>query len=390
MKILHVNDYAYAGGCEVLMNNTVNWLRQRGLDVEIFTGDEVTDLRKTPWSYIDSRQCRRALARKLESFKPDIVHLHNFYHVLSPGILVTLENWHQRTGGKVIMTAHDYHLICPNSGLQRFSLGNLVPVDLEHVEHWRYLLTSRWDHRSRMHSTLKLLQHVWNYRFLRRHRAIDVIICPSRYIASMMGEFVTTYLPHPAPEIQSNTSVRSTDKLRLVYVGRIEPEKGLHSFLHIVPDSFADEFIIVGDGSAKGRCEAFCRQRGLTGKVQFCGSLPHDKTMEQIEQAHVLVLPSTCPENHPMSLLEALAVGTNILTTNLGGMRETVSSSGIGYLFQHDRPETLVAALNDIRQDFHAGILNSFDVSEYLGQRNREVYLQRLLDLYGISDEEHG
>ena len=65
MKVLHVNDYAWAGGCEVLMNDTVGWLNERGITAEVFTTDEIVNYRRTPLSYIDSHRCRRALRRRV-------------------------------------------------------------------------------------------------------------------------------------------------------------------------------------------------------------------------------------------------------------------------------------------------------------------------------------
>jgi len=152
------------------MDTTSSLLRDRGIDVELFTGDDVPAMRRTPLGYLDSSRARQALATRLESFDPDVVHLHNFYHLLSPGILQTISVRRRRRPLRVVRTAHDYHLVCPNSGLLHVYHGSLRCADVDRLGDATYLLTRRWDDRGRTHSMLKLPQHFWNYRVHRRRK----------------------------------------------------------------------------------------------------------------------------------------------------------------------------------------------------------------------------
>ena len=391
MKVLHVNDYAWAGGCEVLMNDTVGWLNERGITAEVFTSDEVVNHRRTPLSYIDSHRCRRALRRRLKSFEPDVVHLHNFYHELSPGILATLKKWRRARRDKglparVVMTAHDHHLICPNSGMLSYKGRKMRPVPPKHLRHlWRILIT-RWDHRSELHSALKIIQHVWNYRLWRRQRTIDLVICPSRYLQDLLRRFDTMLLPHPTPDVDVKEA-KSTDELRMVFAGRLEPEKGLEVFLRILPDNFAGRLEVIGDGSSLPTCRAICRRYNLEDRVQFLGELTRPETIERIAAAHVLLLPSLCPENYPLSLLEALACSINILVSNFGGAMEIVRTSGVGFTFSPGNRGSLASALRKIRLQFEDHTLNDFDASSFLQQRSRDAYVDGLLYAYELPED---
>ena len=91
-RILHVNDYPpdAGGGAEVVMRRTIELQRRRGLTVHAFTSADLPPFRRTPLAYLHNAAACRGLADKLRSFDPDVVHLHNYYHVLSPGILDTL------------------------------------------------------------------------------------------------------------------------------------------------------------------------------------------------------------------------------------------------------------------------------------------------------------
>ncbi len=366
------------------MDTTVSLLRGRGIEVDVFTGDDVPSMRRTPLGYIDSRRARRALKARLDRFRPDVVHLHNFYHLLSPGILETIAAHRQHHPVRVIMTAHDFHLVCPSSGMLHVRRGDPRPADADRLGDTGYLLTRRWDERGMTHSMLKLAQHIWNYRLHRRRGIIDCVICPSRFLEGVLSKFdlPTVFVPHPVPEPHRGDG-RPTGELRLVFAGRVGPEKGLVTLLEALPAAFPGRLTIVGDGPQLERCRAVTRRRGLEAIVELTGRLSHDDTMAVVGRSHVLVLPSVCYENHPLSLLEALAAGTNILVSDLGGMREIVADAGVGFVFDPRDPRSLRQALARIVDAFRDGTLNGFDVSGFLRQRGTEAYVDRLVETFG-------
>src|SRR5438552_784043 len=98
LRVLHINDYPTdaGGGAEIVMARTVALLRQHGVTTDTFTAAHLGPARRTPWRYVDNAHARLTLAEKLAAFRPDVVHLHNFYHVLSPGILATLADCKRR------------------------------------------------------------------------------------------------------------------------------------------------------------------------------------------------------------------------------------------------------------------------------------------------------
>ncbi len=381
MKVLHVNDYRSLGGAEVVMAVTVSLLRDRGLEVETFTAADVTGLRRTPLTYVNSPKARRALEGRLASFKPDVVHLHNFYHVLSPGILAVLAREKRRRPLRVVMTAHDYHLVCPSAGLFYVSGGLIQCGHVDRLGSIVYLLSHRWDQRSAAHSLLKVAQHVWNYRLHRRRRVIDCVICPSRYVEGIFTSrgLPTCFVPHPVPP-QERASSRSADELRLVFAGRVESEKGVVELLEMWPVDFGGRLTIVGEGSRLSRCRTLARQRGLD--VQFTGAVSREDVATILGQNHVLVLPSLVAETYGMSLVEALAAGTNILVSDLGAMREIVESSGTGFRYTTGDAKSLAEALDRVHRSFRNGALNQFDVSAFVRARSGHLYTDRLLEVY--------
>ncbi len=388
-RVLHINDYPTdaGGGAEIVMARTVALLRQHGVAADTFTGADLGPAWRTPWGYIDNAQARRALADKLAAFQPDVVHLHNFYHVLSPGILATLADYKRQFPLRVVLTAHDYHLVCPNSGGSwfRFWTGRREVIDPQRLGSSAYLLTRSWDQRGELHSLLKLLQHAWSYRWQRRQSVIDLVLCPSRFVQRVLAPLgvPTTWLPHPAPSLSMpERASERTPPLRFVFAGRIEPEKGLYELLAAWPTDGPDQLAVIGAGADLARCRALCAARGLAGRVEFMGRLQHAEALARIAAAHVLVQPSRVLETYGLTLIEALAFGTNFLAADRGAARELNEDAGVGFLYELDDPHSLATQLGAIRQRFKAGTLNRFDSAAFLSQRSEKRHLDALMQIY--------
>ncbi|NNF41707.1 MAG: glycosyltransferase [Phycisphaerales bacterium] len=387
MRVLHINDYRTHGGCEVLMDVTVEALIRSGIEVERFTSEDVAGHRRTPLSYIDNHRGRGALTRQLAAFRPDVVHLHNFYHELSPGILATLRRWRRGRSVRVVMTAHDFHLICPNAGLRFFRRGEAVNAQPDAAGSLGALLTRSWDERGRAYSTLKTLQHLWNYRLLRRHRVIDAIIAPSQFMADAVARLgvPTVVIANPVPA--SCAADRPSTPLHLLFAGRVEPEKGLGEFIAAFPVDVESRLTIVGDGAALPAVRAEVERRGLTQTVTFAGRCSRQRTLERLATAHVLVLPSKVYENDPIVIGEALACGASLLVSDLGGMREAVRASGVGYTFDPADPAAVAATVRKVAEDHRSGCLRRTPADGYLEMRTESRYRDCLLRLYEADAE---
>lgn len=380
-EILHVNDYREAGGAEILTGRLIELQRARGMDAQLFTIEQVTGFARTPSGYIDSLRCRRAFREALRMHAPRVVHLHNFYHVLSPGILAVLAKLHPRP--RIVMTAHDFHLACPNSGMRWFRGDDWRLVDPARLARLSYLLTKRWDHRGWGYSTLKLAQHLWNYRILARHRVIDTVMTASRFGQQVLASLglPAVVVPIPAPP-GCPPPGKPSGPLRMISVGRVEPEKGIVDLLRGIPASFPGTLTVVGGGASLAACREIVQQRGLGAIVQFTGPLPHEQAMQLIAEAHLLVLPSLVYESAGLVLLEALAQGTSILTSHQGGPGEIVHDSGVGYTFPAGDQRGFDAALNEVLAAHAAGTLNQFDASKFLDDHSEQRYVDRVGAVY--------
>jgi glycosyltransferase involved in cell wall biosynthesis len=384
-RVLQINDYPSGGGAEVVVTRTTELLRSAGWDVGVFTVADLDDPRRTPRRYINNPVARRCLAVRLSELQPDVVHLHNFYHCLSPGILAELAAHKRRRPTRVVMTAHDCHLVCPDAGGTWFRAWSAArrPVEPGKLKSWSYLLTRSWDQRGLAYSLMKLAQHFWNYRLRDRRRVLDTVICPSRFLADLVADAgqPTIHLPNPTPCALSQSRSRS-GPLRFAFVGRLEPEKGVRELLDIWPADYPATLTIIGDGREAPHCRAVCRRRGLDRTVEFLGRLPHAEVLALMGQFHILVLPSLFLEPYGICVVEALSAGTNVLVSDRGAPKELVAASGTGFVFRPGDAGSLAEQLARIARSHAAATLNNFDASHFLEERSEAAYLQGLLRVY--------
>ena len=137
-----------------------------------------------------------------------------------------------------------------------------------------------------------------------------------------------------------------TNPLKLLYVGRLLPFKGVSLLLEAlarVGSEIPISLTIVGDGPIKGDLEHRTAELGLTEIVSFLGNRSLGQVAEQMRSSHVFCLPSI-RESGGGVLLEAAASGLPIVAVNYGGPAEIVDEE-VGHLVSADGPEELIAGL---------------------------------------------
>jgi glycosyltransferase involved in cell wall biosynthesis len=172
--------------------------------------------------------------------------------------------------------------------------------------------------------------------------------------------------------------------LRFVFAGRVEPEKGLYEFLQTLPEAFLKDahLTIIGRGTQLSCCQEYVSRMQYTERVHFVGHLDHTEALKEIGKAHVLVQPSRVLETYGLTLIEALAQGTNILASSYGALPEIVHDAGVGHVYDVDNPASLAKSLERIRRGHEEGSLNRFDIASFLQERSEGRYVERLIQLY--------
>lgn len=381
MRVLGINDYSAGAGAEFVWRRTHELLTRAGVESRAIAADEIVG-RRTPVNYLYSRAFAKAVRSILDEWEPDVVHLHNIYHLCSSSVLHELRRARKRGRRvRVFLTAHDLHLICPSPGALRWHNSHSFElVDPAIPLHAHQKVLNRWDQTSWARSWLRGAQHLLAYDIGRLGKVIDLVLCPSEFLARSLGrQFPTRVLPNPAPQ---PVPTSKPSHLRVLSASRLVPEKGLLPFVQMAPAWFLDRLTVVGGGPEERELRALAASGGRS--TQFTGPLDHESVLHLLEASSVLVLPSRCLENSPTILFEALSRGANFLASNLGGIPEIVRDTGAGFLFDPWDGKSVASAIQRVSEAFENGTLNSFDASSYLQGRSDENYLRRLLGYYEL------
>ncbi len=197
-------------------------------------------------------------------------------------------------------------------------------------------------------------------RFLRSTRDAALrrarhVFCPSAYLRRLalgwgLDEERVSVLPNPAPEVPS---LPAREQLReelglegdvLGFAGRLGPQKSLEIALEALAGVPGVTLAIAGDGPDRKALERRARELGLDGRARFLGSVSREGVLRLFRAADASLLTSSW-ENFPHTVVEALAVGTPVISTDVGGVPEVVRDGENGLLVPAGDVAALAAAI---------------------------------------------
>lgn len=223
-------------------------------------------------------------------------------------------------------------------------------------------------------------------------RRVACLVCPSTYVAELAVSWGASpvrvrVIPNAAPEVDhlpSREEARErlgVDGTTLAFAGRLGPQKALHVALDALALVPSVELLLAGEGPDREVLEARAAELGLDGRVRFLGAQSHASVSELFRAADASLLSSDW-ENFPHAVVESLAVGTPVIATAVGGVRELIEDSVNGLLVPPRDPTELARAIdrlaheNGLRQSLAAGTNRS--VAKYAPQRVLEGLEQAL------------
>lgn len=293
---------------------------------------------KTIYSY----EAQRKLSALITEARPDICHIHNIYHHISPSILPVLKK-HRIP---VVLTLHDLKIACPaykmlnrNGICERCKGGRLYNV-----------VAQRCVKDSLALSAVVLLEGVL-HRMLRTYeKNVDRFVVPSEFYLEKFVEwgwdrkrfvhipnFVNVAEHQPAQGVGT----------KFVYFGRLAPEKGVATLVRAA--ALADvSVLVVGTGPEQGKLAELARTAGAD--VSFLGYRTGERLRELIRSARATVLPSEWYENAPMSVLESYGLGRPVIGARIGGIPELIREGETGLTFESGSVNALALALRKMAQ----------------------------------------
>lgn len=398
MKVLLINKYHYLkGGAERAYFDMGEILAKHGHEVAYFSMEHPenrsgewnrffappAEYRKAAYGFrerfrlakgiIYNRSAGKRLGRLLDEFRPDVAHLHNIYHQLSPSVIAALK----RRGIPVVMTLHDYKLVSPNYNL--FVRGRIW----EHGSGWR-CVSDRCVHDSYSRSLICALEQ-WVHRAWGIYGRVDRYLSPSRFLIRKFEElgfpYPIDYLPNPLPAVPS-APAGGRDSRVLLFFGRLSVEKGVETALEALvrlPGEY--RLRIAGTGPDEERLRQMAAVLGVDGRTDFLGHLDPDSLEIEKHRAGTILLPSVWYENLPYALIESLASGCVVVASRIGGMAERIEDGKSGFLFTPGDPAALAAAVERAAKANPEAV--SAAAKESVRDLDPEAFYKELIQRYG-------
>ena len=283
-----------------------------------------------------NREAADKLERLIDKTNPDIAHIHNIYHHLSPSILEVLK----KRGIPVVMTVHDYKLICPNYTL--FNHGKIC----QRCKGGKYYncLRDKCIKDSRLASGVLAAEAYYAKARKLYERNVDLFIVPSKFVKNKLVEFGMDddkieykYIPnflagHKENAIYSKDNGSSDS---ILYFGRLSAEKGISALIEamgIIESEIG--LVIAGSGPEEEKLKRLADKLNLGERIDFVGHKNKENLEKLILESRFVVVPSLWFENAPYSILESFARSKAVIASQIGGIPELVREGETGLVFE--------------------------------------------------------
>lgn len=366
MKILQINKFYFErGGTEQYMFMLSRLLEAHGHTVVPFAMQHPQN-RPTPWSrffpsFVPTEQmeisfrgmktvgrmfysfeAQRKLEQLLEVFRPDVAHVHNIYHQLSPSILRTLK----KHTIPVVMTVHDTSLVSPSNVL--------YPGDNVKAQHtlrtYAQMIKNGAMKRSRIASLLVVGASALHRRLRLYEKNVDHFIAPSEFVKQCLIEAGyardrITVIPHVVD--MTPPSSLPHERKGFLYVGRLSPEKGVDVLLQAFRALPHLSLTIAGSGPLESEYRKSVRDSGMEN-ITFLGSVSREAVSHALSSAQALIVPSRVHETFGLVALEAMIHRTPVIASRVGALPELVHDHVNGLLVEPGDAYSLQQAIEGI------------------------------------------
>ena len=371
MKILVVhNDYGRYSGEEAVVDRLIEDWRSKGYEVQTLrrtsegARDNIFGKIHGFFAGICSRSGRRMMRKALRDFKPDVVNIHNLYPFISPAVLPIC----RKKSVPVVMTVHNYRLICPTGLFLRD--GKPCENCLKNGNEWDCI---RYNCE---HSKLRSLGYALRNAVARWTRSyfdcVDCFCCLTEFqkqklISAGFDKDKIKVIPNCVEYIApQNEPLQGCGTGFVGYVGRLSEEKGFDLLLEVAQRHPEIEFRFAGTPRDGYKIKT-------PQNVKLCGQLDKTQLAQFYADARFIVIPSRCYEGFPVALLEAASHSRCCIAPNHGAFADLMFNP------KQDKLGGMLFQPNDIDdlEKTVIGLWNDKTMSEELGQTAENNYRLR-------------
>jgi glycosyltransferase involved in cell wall biosynthesis len=369
------------GGEDTTVESEYNLMKSRGHEVKLLLfrnnimGRGPLGKIKTAINSLYNFSSARLTRKTIKEFRPDVIHVHNFFFAASPSVLIAAK----KMKIPVIVTLHNYRLICANCLLLRDN--KICELCITHKFPW-YGVKYKCYHDSAAESAvvgsiaaLHKIIGTWN-------RKVDRYITPSEFSGKRL---IDSSLNVPADKFAVKRNfIQDPGIGQLIrddfylFVGRISEEKGVQVMLDAWKEMPGKKLFVAGDGPDYERILSMARNRS---NVNFLGRRDRMEILSLMKRCKALIFPSIWYEGLPLTIVEAFATGTPVIASSVGSMKEMIQHEKNGLLFETGNSKDLV----DKVAAFEATEFNQFSEharNSYLEKYHPDKCYEAVMNIY--------
>ncbi len=324
-----------------------------------------------------SPDARRRIRAMIADFRPDVAHVRNIYHHLSPSILWELK----KQNIPVVYHLNDFKLLCPSYNL--VSQGEAC----EACKNGAFWHVAKAKCYSGLGARLAFMTEAYVHRWLGTYKkCVDLFLAPSQFVRDKFVEHgwdgtKFEVLPH-FQDLHQLSVPDGAKGHSLLYFGRLSSEKGVDDLLRSMQQVPQMHLIIAGDGPQRGELQHLAGSLGLSN-VEFVGQVGRMERDSLIVQSQFTVLPSHAYETLGKTILESYAEGRAVVASDAGSRRELVREGETGLLYRTGDVNQLAAAIRMLGSRPELAEKMGRAGREFVRQRHRpEGHYEKLLALY--------
>ncbi len=403
MRILYCNKYNFPfSGTEAYLFELMALVRSAGHEAALFAmadarGDSTQYDRYfvSPVNFKDSSmgilkraklagraiyswEARRRLRQMIAEFRPEVAHVRNIYHHLSPSIFWELK----AQGVPVVYHLNDFKAICPNYNL--VSHGQIC----ERCVGGRFWhVVEQECYPGGRAASVVLAAEAYTHKWLRTYeRCVDLFLAPSEFVkeklvASGWDAGKIQVLLH-FQRLSQERHDPPKEGAPILYFGRLSAEKGLRDLLHAMQRLPHIPLRIAGDGPQKQELAQLASELGVRN-VEFAGHLQGVELEELIRESGFTVFPSHAYETLGKSILESYAWARPVIASDLGSRREVVKEHKTGMLFPVGNVDALAHAISTLWEQPKLATEMGSAAREFVRERHSpEKHYEALNEMY--------
>lgn len=373
------NFYQIGGGEHTVFENECRLLRENGHEVITYTRDN-DELKESavkkallPVSTVFSLKTYREVRKIIRDEGIQIVHCHNTFPLISPSVYYAARG----CGVPVVQTIHNFRLICANGVLSRDG----KPCEECLRKGLKCALHHRCYRKSRI-QTLVLVSMLQIHRMLGTYRKIHYIFLTcfnQEKFRLLLGNWLDSQYIKPNFEYIDTEKFRA-DEFRdnaYVYIGRLEKDKGIDFVLEAWKEETQRDLYIFGNGELQEDVETACVKNKRIHWMKF---QPREVLFEYLRKSKGLIFATDLYEGFPMTIIEAFAMGTPVVCSDIGNGADIVRKHEAGVPYKVRDIESFRNALFENEKYFERYSKNAF--TAYQNYYTPEKNYQELKAIY--------